>query len=185
MIFRRRRQKRKSKYAGGDIGAKSKYAANGIYRSSRLTSLVVRRWYSGKCHQKMKFPFFIFLFWESSSAALHLSFCQFAVAGRTVGCSPPFVPLGRVHRPLHPEERKAFLIRLRRLTMTTFAIYHCIFSYTLPATSTVLFPVRIRPSCAALLASFRSASLHASYSAVPCLGAYDDDRFLLTNVCSV
>ena len=42
-------------YAENGMKRKSEYAGDGMNRGSRLTSLVVRRWYSRKYHQKNHF----------------------------------------------------------------------------------------------------------------------------------
>ena len=82
-------------------------------RGSTLVSLASRRKdeESGiKIIDFTDFSFYVVLCQPLSFILQHLH------TGSTVGCSPPFVPLGRGGTPLHPEERKAFLTRLRRLT---------------------------------------------------------------------
>ena len=140
--------------------------------------------YNRKCDQMARFRFNIFFICRPLPRFICHSITAHLREGRWAA-RPPWSPSAGAARPCTPRNAKLSSLGCAAVSAFAFAVCHCIFSYTLPATSTVLFPVRIRPSRAALLASFRSSSLHASYSAVPCLGAYDDDRFLLTNVCSV
>jgi len=90
-------------YAGDGMKQKSKHAGDVRNRGSTLDSLASRRKEAGSTIRRKRFR--IFLFFIFFSAALcHASSFILPVrhTGWTVGCSPPFVPLARVHRTLDP-----------------------------------------------------------------------------------
>jgi len=111
-------------YAGDGMKRKGKYAGDGFKRGSSLVTLVTRRYDAVNAIYGQGF-FFSFPFLPSSIRFIFHS--ATAPYGIVQGLLAPST-LGRGGTPLHPEERKAFLIRLRRCIHYRHHPLYCISS---------------------------------------------------------